>query len=347
MFDIKYSPQVDVTRIIGPLVPPASKDEQALSETLPNLAISPGIDARHAFAGVFQLREDLAQDFVYFQAATAHTSAAGERVVRVSTQRLAVTNNTALLIQSVDVDVAAVIMGKEAVMCVREGGVTAGEARDELSQRLQTIATTLGGQVKVTMQGRMATMPSQLAHLPHLIFHLQAGPLLGPILNDDDNSEAVRLLYLNSGVEDCRRLMCPALMATSLDGAFTFTQVPLQDVSLLPDRILLLDHHTHIFIWSGSQVAGKEYDETRKKLTEIVKTWTVRRFPAPEIMCFKEGDSMARHLVCRLDPASKDGQGRGLVSGLAGAVRGLLSSRFVNTDDPSMSQWLTRYRMAL
>jgi len=56
---------------------------------------------------------------------------------------------------------------------------------------------------------------------------------------------------------------------------------------------------------------------------------------------------MARHLVCRLDPASKDAQGGGLVSGLAGAVRGLLNSRFVNTDDPSMSQWLGRYRMAL
>ena len=39
--------------------------------------------------------------------------------------------------------------------------------------------------------------------------------------------------------------------------------------------------------------------------------------------------------------------GGGLVSGLAGAVRGLLNSRFVNTDDPSMSQWLGRYRMAL
>jgi len=32
----------------------------------------------------------VSDDYVYFQAAAAHTSAAGERVVRVSTQRLAV-----------------------------------------------------------------------------------------------------------------------------------------------------------------------------------------------------------------------------------------------------------------
>ena len=31
-------------------------------------------------------------------------------------------------------------------------------------------------------------------------------------------------------------------------------QVPLQDVSLAPEVVVVLDHHTHIFIWSGSKV---------------------------------------------------------------------------------------------
>jgi len=57
--------------------------------------------------------------------------------------------------------------------------------------------------------------------------------------------------------------------------------VPLQDVSLVSDQLLLLDHHTHVFLWSGSKIAGKEYDETRQKLKDIVKSWTVTRFPAP------------------------------------------------------------------
>jgi hypothetical protein len=37
-------------------------------------------------------------------------------------------------------------------MQVREGSATAEQARHELSQRLQTIASSLGGQVKVTLQ---------------------------------------------------------------------------------------------------------------------------------------------------------------------------------------------------
>jgi len=60
--------------------------------------------------------------------------------------------------------------------------------------------------------------------------------------------------------------------------------------------------HTHMH----THQTGKEHNETRQKLHEIVKSWTVTRFPAPEIMQLSEGGSMARWLVCRLDPASKD-----------------------------------------
>ena len=52
-------------------------------------------------------------------------------------------------------------------------------------------------------------------------------------------------------------------------------------------------------------------------------------------------------LMARLDPASKDQPSAGLTAGLAGAVRGLLRQRFLVTDDLSMNQWLSRYRMAL
>ena len=305
--DVHCSAQIDLMRMIGPLLPPVTKEQVALAESLPNLAISPAVQAAQAYTGVFQLRDDVADEFVYFQLATAHTTSTGQRVLRVSTQRLPVTDNTAVLMQSVDVDVAAVVMGKEAVVAVGEGAVTASEARHELSQRLQTIATTLGGQVKLTMQGRMSTLPAHLAHLPQLVYHLQSGPLLGPILNDHDNTQALRLLFLNANVDDARRMLCPALLSCSLDGAFNFSQVPLQDLSLVPDRcvlvvprlrstslwrtrytcgsqrlcrdayniitliscvtgtlqlarhacrLLVLDHHTHVLVWSGSQVAG-------------------------------------------------------------------------------------------
>ena len=193
----------------------------------------------------------------------------------------------------------------------------------------------------------MATLPVQLSALPALIFHLHNGPLLGPLLNDDDNAEAIRLRFLNASVADARRMLCPKMHACALDGSLALTEVALEDLSLLPDRLLVLDHHTHVFIWSGSQVAGSEFDAVRLQLRQAIAEWAAARFPAPEVLEFKEGASMARWLLARLDPASKDAPAGNLVAGLAGAVRGLLQSRFAVTDDLSMSQWLVRYRMAL
>ena len=53
--------QVDLVRVIGPLVPPATKSEESLAETFPNLAISHAVEARHGFTGIFHLREDVAK----------------------------------------------------------------------------------------------------------------------------------------------------------------------------------------------------------------------------------------------------------------------------------------------
>ena len=68
----------------------------------------------------------------------------------------------------------------------------------------------------------------------------------------------------------------------------------------------LLHTHTYTHTHMHTHQTGKEHNETRQKLHDIVKSWTVTRFPAPEIMQLSEGGSMARWLVCRLDPASKD-----------------------------------------
>ena len=53
--------------MIGPLVSPATKEEEALAESLPNLAICPGVNDSEAFTCVFQLQDDVTDDFIYFQ----------------------------------------------------------------------------------------------------------------------------------------------------------------------------------------------------------------------------------------------------------------------------------------
>jgi len=48
--------------------------------------------------------------------------------------------------------------------------------------------------------------------------------------------------------------MAPTLLACPMSDGENYTALPLEDMSLHSDKILMLDHHTHVFIWSGSKV---------------------------------------------------------------------------------------------
>eukprot|EP01029_Cantina_marsupialis_P018678 TRINITY_DN42_c5_g1_i3.p1 TRINITY_DN42_c5_g1~~TRINITY_DN42_c5_g1_i3.p1 ORF type:complete len:208 (-),score=67.69 TRINITY_DN42_c5_g1_i3:308-931(-) len=82
--------------------------------------------------------------------------------------------------------------------------------------------------------------------------------------------------------------------------------VPLETLSLFSDSILILDHCTHVYIWSGHFVKGNEFDGLRAACVRFVHKLTHNRFPAPVIISFNENSSAARSLLCRLIPAHKD-----------------------------------------
>ena len=348
VLDVHCSPAVQITRVLGPLVPPSTREESEMAEDLPNLAMAPAVEARHGFTVLYHLREDIDCEYLYFQVVSAHTTPFGQRIMRTSTHRVSVTGNTAQLLSTVDVGVVGVLLAKEAVVEVREGSATREEARMELNGRLQNIAQTWSDQVRVTASGRMATLPTQLSGLPGLIFQAQHGPLLGAMLNDEDDAQAARQAFLAYSLDDSLRLLAPPLLSYTLDAAAAepYVQVPLEDLSLLPSRLLLLDHHTHVFIWSGADVGGPEHAAARERARADAAAWTAARFPAPEVMELREGESMARWLVCRLNPAHRDVSASGMVGAVTGAVRSMFSSRFSHTDDDSMNEWLAKLRIA-
>lgn len=348
VINVHASSCVEIRRIMGALIPPATRAEVEMGEDLPNLSVSPAVEARHAVTVTYALTEDPSEEYVYFQVVSAYTTRAKERITRTSTARLPVTKNTADMLQSVDVATLGVLLAKEAVVEVREGSASVEHAKQDLSLRLQNIARTWSDQVKIGVTGRTSIMPTQLAILPKLVFQACTGPLLGQLLNDDDDYAFMRALFLTAGVDDAIRILNPPFFSVSLDPANPqYTPVELDDVSLLPDRVLLLDHHTNIFLWSGSKVASSEHEALRQRVLSDFGGWTAARFPAPEIMAFCEGESMARWLVTRLNPAHRDGSSQGLMGGVAGAVRGLLQTQFSPTDDDSFQQWLAKIRVAI
>jgi hypothetical protein len=61
------------------------------------------------------------------------------------------------------------------------------------------------------------------------------------------------------------------------------------------NKILLLDHHTDIFIWSGLEVAGEKYKHEREGLVHYaLQKLIVGRFPMPQIMLFKVSTAATR-----------------------------------------------------
>ena len=88
----------------------------------------------------------------------------------------------------------------------------------------------------------------------------------------------------------------------------------MEDLVLQSNMILYLDHHTDIFIWSGKDMMGNEYDALRQRCVQLANTFAIGRFPNPQLMSFYEGSSMARWLSCRLIPSHKDAREQQLKS---------------------------------
>jgi hypothetical protein len=134
---------------------------------------------------------------------------------------------------------------------------------------------------------------------------------LGPILQHIDDIDHVRSLFLIADFDDSLRLISPTLLeavvAANSDSAAQLTTVdfhvmPLDDIVLQSNKVLYLDHHTHIFIWSGLLTLGLKNAQSaptlpspmttfnemkRQQCLELAKRSALYRFPQPEVLQFK------------------------------------------------------------
>jgi hypothetical protein len=100
-----------------------------------------------------------------------------------------------------------------------------------------------------------------------------------------DDISFVRGVLLAAGVADAARLVQPRLLAVAVGGSgggagapperFTFEEVPLSTLSLWPTRLLVLDHHTHVFVWVGSAVPGARRARARLRSVGVLE-WAAR-----------------------------------------------------------------------
>jgi hypothetical protein len=123
--------------------------------------------------------------------------------------------------------------------------------------------------------------------------------LLGIILQHPDDIDYMRALFLNAGLEESRRIIDPPLFMA--EDEQRLHQVPLEDLALQSDKVLLLDHHTDvsfmqphicddsakIFIWSGRETTNEKFNYKREYCLQYATEVSKHRFPQPQILQFK------------------------------------------------------------
>jgi len=241
------------------------------------------VQPRLCYSIFYELVDDIVSDYIYFQLLVKFINLQNQCVLLVITHKMPVTGNSKTFLSSVDVNVLVTLIAKRCVLEARRID-DIDSVLEELDSMLKTIGLRCGSKDK---RG-MIRYPEELSSLPELIYLLRRSPLLGPIVQHPDDIDFLRCLFLNGDFEVCKRLIRPSLFMIEDDE--NLYEVPLEDLAMQSNKILLLDHHTEIFIWSGLEVANSNEINDRKRAACLRRALESAqyRFPKPTILQFKE-----------------------------------------------------------
>eukprot|EP01094_Clydonella_sp_ATCC50884_P010615 TRINITY_DN2034_c0_g2_i1.p1 TRINITY_DN2034_c0_g2~~TRINITY_DN2034_c0_g2_i1.p1 ORF type:complete len:888 (+),score=157.62 TRINITY_DN2034_c0_g2_i1:125-2665(+) len=335
-FDIRSSPAVTITHVIGPATPSKSAYDNC------HTCLMSGVQHRFTFAIYFDISEDVVDDYVHFQICSSFTNLRNERIMRVINARLPAKKKNAF-IDSVNADVTSVLMAKKLVLDARKiDPEDIIQVHDDLDHKVQSIVQKCKtANTAELWDGFGGGLPRSLSMIPYMMYLLRRGSLLGPILQHQDDIDPVRCLFLQRDLFTCHRLIRPILYLATES---SFVEVPLQTLALHSSSVLLMDHVTDIFVWRGRDTTEQQHGHLVAKALDYARVLAEGRFPQPYVMSFKEGESMERWLRCRLIPSHKDEpeqqmQAFPLLRELGEADRRQLLAKFHHTDDMSYAQF--------
>ncbi|GAU11357.1 hypothetical protein TSUD_343480 [Trifolium subterraneum] len=299
------------------------------------------VEETQSFSLSMETKGDIKSDFVFFQFAIQYSNVYQADVSRVITVRLPTVDSVSGYLESVQDEVAAVLIAKRTLLRAKNHSV-AVDMRATIDERIKDIGLKFGSQLP---KSKLHCFPKELSLLPELLFHLRRGPLLGCIIGHEDERSVLRNLFLNASFDLSLRMVAPRCLMHREGG--TFEELPAYDLAMQSDTAVVLDHGTDVFIWLGAELVADEGKSAAALAAcrTLAEELTEFRFPAPRILAFKEGSSQARYFVSRLIPAHKDPpyeqearfpQLRTLTS----EQRTKLKSSFVHFDDPSFCEWM-------
>lgn len=341
LLEIRCSDNISINQVVGP-GEEAHVDSHESFKNDSALAIQMlSVEETQSFAVSMENRADIKSDFVYFQFAIQYSNIYQADIARVITVRLPTVDSISAYLESVQDEVAAVLIGKKTLLRAKSFS-DALDMRLTLDERIKDIAIKFGSQVP---KSKLYRFPRDMSQLPELLFHLRRGPLLGSILGHEDERSVLRSLFLNASFDLSLRMLAPRCLMHREGG--TFEELPAYDLAMQSDAAVVLDHGTDVFIWLGAEVAAQEGKNAAALAAcrTLAEELTELRFPAPRILAFKEGSSQARYFVSRLIPAHKDPPYEQearfpQLRTLSADERTKLKSSFVHFDDPSFCEWM-------
>mmetsp|Transcript_8539 Transcript_8539/g.22828 ORF Transcript_8539/g.22828 Transcript_8539/m.22828 type:complete len:808 (-) Transcript_8539:1374-3797(-) len=349
--DTFHSKELSLVGIEGPVAPPKGSEQASMKGSGRMVVLCSGDESRGVMF-TYTVDSPISSDHVYLQFSVSFLDESSRRVTRVINTTLETATDTKAVVASADGEAVALAIGRRAVLAVTKGGTTQQAIMDVMESTRQ-IAESYGSQAWVFGARQLHGLPQSLSRSPFLssLFFLCRGPLLGKVWQHEDDISVVRYAFLHGDFSCAVRMMKPRLFIafTTADGGVKVDNVFPEDTLLHPQVALLLDIHTHVFIWHGAQV-DPEKDAVVHALTKVAEcltsargesgwTWldqamhgsdggvkfdrhlvreleeegrqwpVIGRLPAPYLYVFKEGSSMARWLESLLDPSHKDGAG--------------------------------------
>ncbi|KAE8697976.1 Sec23/Sec24 protein transport family protein isoform 2 [Hibiscus syriacus] len=298
-------------------------------------------------------------DVLITQFAIQYSNVYQADITRVITIRLPTFDSVPEYLQSVEDEVASVLIAKRTVLGAKSFS-DALDMRTTIDERVKDIALKFSSQVP---KSKLHRFPKEISLVPELLFHFRRGPLLGNIVGHEDERSVLRNLFLNASFDLSLRMVAPRCLMHREGG--TFEELPAYDLVMQSDTAVVLDHGD-VFIWlvyKLNRLLALASDEARSAAAlaacrTLAEELTEFRFPAPRILAFKiflsllltvhccgEGSSQARYFVSQLIPAHKyppyEQEARfPQLRTLATEQRMKLKSSFIHFDDPSLCEWI-------
>jgi len=278
---------------------------------------------------------------LYLQMTSTYQHPSGQIRMRVTTQAINQTDTTRgldALSRGFDQEAAAVLTAR--LVSHRARTEEAFDVMRWLDRMLIRICGKFGQFTKDNAAS--FNLPTNFSIFPQFIFHLRRSQFLQVFNSSPDETIIFRQELNKQDVSQSLVMIQPTLLCYSLAGPPC--PVLLDNTSIAPDRILLLDAFFWVTIWTGETIAAWRnqgyhempgYENVKDLLVEPnndLKEIIGDRYPVPRIIETDQHKSQARFLLAKLNPA--------VTQANANTGYGAQANELVYTDDVSLQVFL-------